>query len=111
MHKIKPKYFQSSFAIILLFFYGTTVFAQAEIPPKPTEQTSVYDGANLFSGFEKNALEQKLIKYADSTSTQIVVATVKTINGEDIGEQTAYEKAALSDYSIFDFQDSLWKDL
>ena len=84
MHKIKPKYFQSSFVILLLFFYGTTVFAQAEIPPKPTIQTSVYDGANLFSGFEKNALEQKLIKYADSTSTQIVVATVKTINGEDI---------------------------
>ena len=28
--------------------------------------------------------EQKLINYADSTSTQIVVATVTTINGEDI---------------------------
>ena len=58
--------------------------AQANIPPKPTLQTSVYDGAKLLSGFEKEALEQKLISYSDTTSTQIVVATVNTIQGENI---------------------------
>lgn len=69
---------------LLLFSFVLDGFAQAEIPPKPKIQTSVYDGAKLLSGYEKNALEQKLINYADTTSTQIVVATVKTIYGEDI---------------------------
>lgn len=60
-------------------------FAQFKIPPKPDFQTSVYDYANLLSAQEKSALEEKLIRYSDSTSTQIVVATVETINNEDIG--------------------------
>ncbi len=65
---------------MMLSFVG---FSQ-EIPPVPSEQTSVYDGANLMSGFEKSSLEKKLINYADSTSTQIVVATVNTIGNNDI---------------------------
>lgn len=60
-------------------------FAQFTIPKKPDVQTSVYDYANLLSPTEKTQLEEKLIRYSDSTSTQIVVATVPTINGEDIG--------------------------
>jgi uncharacterized protein len=84
MHSIKTKYVQ--FLLLGLVLLGTSVVlnAQAEIPPKPEKETSVYDGAGLLSGYEKNTLEQKLIKYADSTSTQIVVATVQTIHGEDI---------------------------
>ena len=69
---------------IFLLCFSFNSFAQAEIPPKPKKQTSVYDSANLLSGYEKSALEQKLINYNDTTSTQIVVATVKTIHGEDI---------------------------
>ena len=60
-------------------------FAQFDIPPKPELQTSVYDYASLLSASEKQQLEQKLINYADSTSTQIVVAIVPTIKGENIG--------------------------
>ena len=33
---------------------------------------------------EKSSLEQKLIRYADSTSTQIVVAIISSTEGEDI---------------------------
>ena len=55
-----------------------------QIPDVPKEQTSVYDGANLLTGNQKQTLEQKLINYADSTSTQIVVATVNTIGNNDI---------------------------
>lgn len=72
-----------------LFFIGLLVsqlgFAQFKIPPKPDFQTSVYDYANLLSATEKAQLEDKLIKYSDSTTTQIVVVTVDNINGEDIG--------------------------
>lgn len=60
-------------------------FAQFTIPEKPSFQTSVYDYAKLLSDSEKSSLEEKLIKYSDSTTTQIVIATVETINGEDIG--------------------------
>lgn len=68
---------------LLLFIQAG--FAQFDIPKKPDFQTSVYDYAKLLSDSEKTQLEEKLIRYSDSTSTQIVVATVETINGEDIG--------------------------
>ena len=73
----------SSFLIAL--FFAQISFGQFTIPPKPKLETSVYDYANLLSSSQKNALEQKLIKYSDSTSTQIVAITVETIKGEDIG--------------------------
>lgn len=76
----------------LLFFFGCillqSVHAQFDIPAKPAVQTSVYDYAKVLSASEKAALEQKLINYADTTSTQIVIATVPTINGEYIGTLT-----------------------
>ena len=84
MIKSQIRYFQLFLSVILLFFIGESSFAQADIPPKPKLQTSVYDGAKMLSGSEKNTLEQKLINYSDTTSTQIVVATVKAIHGEDI---------------------------
>jgi uncharacterized protein len=60
-------------------------FAQFTIPEKPTLQTSVYDYANVLSTTEKAQLEEKLIKYSDSTTTQIVIVTIETLKGEDIG--------------------------
>ena len=71
--------------VFIALFSFLTSFAQFEIPKKPDFQTSVYDYANLLSAEEKTKLEEKLIRYSDSTSTQIIVATVTTINGEDIG--------------------------
>lgn len=69
-------------SLLLLHQLG---FGQFTIPPKPDFQTSVYDYAKLLNASEKAALEDKLIKYSDSTTTQIVVVTVDNINGEDIG--------------------------
>ncbi len=60
-------------------------FAQFDIPPIPKEQTSIYDYVNLLSATEKSNLEQKLIRYSDTTSTQIVVAVIATTKGENIG--------------------------
>jgi len=60
--------------------------AQFDIPPKPSksEQTSLYDYIDLLSASEQRALTNKLIRYADTTSTQIVVAVISTTKGEDI---------------------------
>src|SRR5690606_5536773 len=59
--------------------------AQLDIAPKPEFQNSVYDYAKILSDAEKSQLEQKLISYSDSTTTQIVVVTNPELKGEDIG--------------------------
>lgn len=79
------KLIKTSFPLFLALFFVQVSFGQYNIPPKPKVQTSVYDYANLLSGSEKQSLENKLIKYSDSTSTQIVVITIETLKGEDIG--------------------------
>ncbi|ABQ04921.1 TPM domain-containing protein [Flavobacterium johnsoniae] len=76
--------FQFSF-LFIAFFICNTIFAQFDIPKKPDFQTSVYDYANVLSASEKTQLEEKLIRYSDSTSTQIVVITIESLKGEDIG--------------------------
>ncbi len=68
--------------LLLLHHIG---FAQFTIPPKPSDQTSVYDYANVLSTSERNSLKQKLLNFADSTSTQIVIITIEDLKGEDIG--------------------------
>lgn len=80
-HNILKKYIAFFIAILVV----QVAFGQFTIPDKPKLQTSVYDYANLLSASQKSTLEQKLISYSDSTSTQIVIATVETIKGEDIG--------------------------
>jgi uncharacterized protein len=59
-------------------------FAQFTIPEKPDFQTSVYDYAKILEPSEKSQLEEKLIRYSDSTSTQIVVVTIESLQGEYI---------------------------
>lgn len=73
------------FGLIFLFCcYANILFAQDYLPEKPQLETSVYDYAKMMSGFEAKSLEQKLIRYSDSTSTQIVVITVNSLEGNDV---------------------------
>jgi uncharacterized protein len=73
------------FLTLLLLLFTSLGFAQLTIPEKPSFQTSVYDYANVLNENEKKQLEEKLIRYSDSTSTQIVVITIESLKGEDIG--------------------------
>jgi uncharacterized protein len=74
--------------IYVLLFLGLlcsqTIFSQYNIPEKPLLETSVYDYVGLLSVAEKQQLERNLIRYSDSTSTQIVVAIIKSTEGENI---------------------------
>lgn len=74
------------FILLVVFFMGISVrsIAQTDLPQKPDLETSVYDNANLLTASQKNALEQKLINYADTTSTQIVVTTINSLEGHNI---------------------------
>ncbi len=76
--------FQFTFLLLALLSLHCG-FAQFTIPEKPSFQTSLYDYANVLSADEKTQLEEKLIRYSDSTSTQIVVITIESLKGEDIG--------------------------
>lgn len=69
--------------LLMLFFSG---WAQnVKIPPKPSFQTSYYEiGTKLLDEAQKQEIERKLINYADTTSTQIVVVVIKSTDGEYI---------------------------
>lgn len=70
------------FSFLLLCFYSF-VSAQYTIPEKPKVLYPVYDEANLLSQQEKAKLNEKLIKFADSTSTEIEVIIIPSTKGED----------------------------
>lgn len=72
--------------LLMVLFSSNCILAQFTIPEKPSLQTSVYDYANLFKANEKTQLEEKLIRYADTTTTQIVVITVESLKGEDVSQ-------------------------
>ncbi|WP_442267670.1 TPM domain-containing protein [Tenacibaculum sp. ZS6-P6] len=83
------------FTLVFLCIGVQLSFAQFDIPKKPKFQTSVYDyyikkidnkeQKGLLTLSENKALENKLVRYSDTTSTQIVVAIINTTKGEEIG--------------------------
>ena len=71
--------------MLVFFLSGIYANAQFTIPKVPSFQTSVYDYADLLNPTEEKELENKLIRYSDSTTTQIVVITIDDLKGESIG--------------------------
>lgn len=82
--KVLTNFYKKYSSLFVAILVVQVAFGQFTIPEKPTLQTSVYDYANLLSASQKTSLEQKLIHYSDSTSTQIVVATIDNIAGDEI---------------------------
>jgi uncharacterized protein len=73
--------------IPLMIFLGFAFQANAQdIPAKPDPPRLVNDFAGILSADEIQSLERKLVDFNDSTSTQIVVVIVKSLNGYDYNE-------------------------
>ncbi len=72
----------------LLFLMSVVGSASAQYPAKPSPPRLVNDFTSTLSGGELNALEQKLVAYSDSTSTQIAIVIISTTDGADIGQYT-----------------------
>lgn len=70
------------FLLAILWFAAPA--AAQEFPAKPT--TLVNDYTGTLTPEQKQSLEQKLVAYDDSTSTQISIAMVQTVGDYDIGE-------------------------
>lgn len=76
-----------AFSILLQFTSFAQTLDREGIPDVPTPYRLVNDFAQMISNENKAALEEKLLTYNDSTSTQIYIVTVESIG----------------DYSIEDF--------
>ena len=81
---MKLKTGHKTILLLIAFLAFLRVDAQFDIPDKPSFQTSVYDYTSLLSENEKSFLEDKLVRYSDTTSTQIVVITIPSTKGENI---------------------------
>lgn len=66
--------------LFVTFLFSLKGFAQ-DIPDPMYPYRLVNDFAGLFSNAEQQALEQKLLAYNDSTSTQLYVVTVSDLGG------------------------------
>jgi uncharacterized protein len=73
---IKMKHFL--YLTFLLFI--TTILSAQEVLPKPNPPRLVVDKANLLSSDQQNILEQKLDAFNDTTSNQIAVVIIPTLN-------------------------------
>lgn len=71
--------------LCLLLLIPALVWSQ-DIPPKPNPPKLVNDLADVLSADQEAALERKLVANDDSTSNQIVVLTIKTLNDYPIEE-------------------------
>jgi uncharacterized protein len=68
------------FLLVLLPFLA----AAKEVPPAPNPPKLVNDFVGILSSEEVQALEQKLVAYDDSTSTQIAVVIEQSLEGDDV---------------------------
>lgn len=79
------------FILVLAFISCLLVFdSKAQnIPARPSPPRLVNDFAMMLSNEENNFLEQKLVAYFDSTSTQIAIVTIESLDGAPVQEFAA----------------------
>lgn len=75
--------FRKFFLSICLAVYALA-FARYQIPEKPKVLYPVFDEAQMLTKQEQKKLNDKLIAYADSTSTEIEVVIIPSTKGEDV---------------------------
>lgn len=88
--------FIRNIVLIWMVFGPFLAFAQ-NIPPRPSPPRLVNDLAQVLSPDEEAQLERKLVAYDDSTSNQIAIVTIRTLEGYPIEE---YALKILRDWGI-----------
>lgn len=72
--------------LLITVMLVSKLFAASGIPDKPNPPRLINDFAGILSADEVSRLERKLVDYNDSTSTQITVITLKSLDGYDIDD-------------------------
>jgi len=76
---------QRTILFIWIILAGTMAVAQ-EIPSRPSPPRLVNDFSSILNRHEKVNLENELVDFARKTSTQIVIVTVKSLDGYEISD-------------------------
>jgi uncharacterized protein len=74
--------------LLMLLCFGFFSAAAQNFPKRPEPPRLVNDFTNTLSAAESSALEQKLVAYNDSTSTQIAVVILGSLEGYAIEDYT-----------------------
>ena len=75
--------------IVVLILIGTVSLAWAKkVPEAPSDRRWVQDYANVLDADQELFLLKKLKTYYDSTSTEIVLVTENSLEGDDIFDYT-----------------------
>lgn len=69
----------------LLLIFSLSISAQ-DIPQRPGEDKLVNDFAEILSPQQEESLEQYLVRFNDSTSSQIAIVTTNDFGGTDIAD-------------------------
>lgn len=75
------KFYHIAALSMLMLWTALSVYAQ--VPPRPEPPRLVNDLANVIPDQQEAFLERELVAFNDTTSTQIVVLTVPSLNGYD----------------------------
>jgi uncharacterized protein len=82
-----PRLLVFVFMLLLAGLRGPASAAPADgLPPRPKPFTFVTDQAKLLSPTDAKKLDNGLRKYADDNGTQVVVVTVPSLNGTEVGD-------------------------
>lgn len=84
MTMFRNKYFLTA-VIVFLLALPFSLYAQ-DIPDRPSPPRLVNDFAGMLSTGEVNQLERKLVAFNDSTSNQITIVIVPSLNGYAPGD-------------------------
>lgn len=76
--------------LLIIFLLVFSTVKAVEFPPSPNPPRLVNDFTNTLSPRETEALEQKLLGFNDTTSTQIAVVIINTVDGYPV-ESYAFE--------------------
>ena len=80
INRAQMKKLHKFFGLFLILLIVSTVQAQ-EIPAQPNPPHLVNDLAGIMTPEQAQQLESRLVAFNDSTSTQIAVVTLKSLNG------------------------------
>lgn len=83
--KYRLQIFLSWFLILGSWFF----LAAQNFPEQPNPPRLVNDFAGILSSSERQNLEDKLVAFDDSTSTQIAIVTIETLDGAEVGSYAA----------------------
>ena len=71
------------FSTIVLVFFSLTLWAQS-FPEKPNKLVNDY--TQTLTSTQVNQLEQKLVAFNDSTTTQVAIVLIKSLEGYDVAD-------------------------